>query len=505
MTLTPRVTVVVAQPSQATIESVLAQTVDAWELLVRDAAPPTVPADPRIRPLGGDGRQALAEARGEYVMFLHDDEQLEPDAVRVLAGAAGQGADIVYAEEIEGPDGRDVATGDRVPKPDWSPERLRHYDYLGSAVALRTDLVRAVGGLRPEAGTAAGYDLILRATEQATGIVHVPTVVLRRGSAPAPTPEQCRSVVQDHLDRSGIAATARTGPDGYLRLDRRLDPDRLVSIVIPTIGQVGEVDGAPRTYVVEAVRSALARTRHPSLEIVVVYDPPTPPETLVELREVAGDRLVLLEYDKPFNFSEKCNLGVLASHGEVVVLLNDDTEVVSDRWLETLVAPLDEPDVGLTGAKLLYEDGTIQHAGHLYASGARPAHPLHGYRYWPDVTGPFGDLVIDRECSGVTAACVALRRAVYEEIGGLSELVPVNFNDVDLSLKVRHSGRRVLWMADTVLRHFESKSRVQSKARDFEIEFLDRRWAESFRRDAYAPWLSYEETIKPHEYRRWER
>jgi GT2 family glycosyltransferase len=194
----------------------------------------------------------------------------------------------------------------------------------------------------------------------------------------------------------------------------------------------------------------------------------------------------------------------LKSQGDFVVLLNDDTEVVSDDWLEALVAPLEEADVGLTGAKLLYEDGSIQHGGHLYASGSRPPHPLHAYRWWPDGTGLSGDLIINRECSGVTAACAALRREVYQEIGGLSEIVPVNFNDVDLSLKVRHVGRRVLWIADCVVKHFESKSRVQSKARDFEIEFLERRWPDSFVRDRYAPWLSYKETVRPHAYKRWE-
>lgn len=503
----PRFSIVVTEATGVTVESVLAQTFGDWELLlIGSAAEPNPATDARIRTvqMSGDNTAAVnlavAAALGEFVLVLCPGDSLTLNALRELDRATADGVDVVYGDEVA------CATDEVLPKPDWSPERLRHYDYIGPAVALRTALVRDVGGYRDAFGHAARYDLLLRVSERARRIEHVPTPLVRPGTERRGIDTAAREAVQDHLDRLGVAATVQVGPDpAYLRIARRLDPERLISIVIPTCGQVGTVDGAPRSFVVEAVRSALARTGHRSVEIIVVYDLSTPAETLAELRAVAGDQLVTLEYDRPFNFSEKCNLGVLHARGDVVVLLNDDVEVVSDHWLETLVAPLDEPDVGLTGAKLLYEDGSIQHGGHLYASGSRPPQPLHAYRWWPDVVGPFGDLIINRECSGVTAACVAVRRDVYDEVGGLCEVVPVNFNDVDLSLKVRQVGRRILWMAGCVLKHFESKSRVQSKARESEIEFLNRRWPDSFGHDVYAPWLSYEETVRPHVHRRWER
>lgn len=508
----PRFSILLSGPRPDTIASVFDQTFGDWELLlIGSVGESDAAVAERVRMFDTTGdhtsavNRAIAAAVGDFLLILRPGDWLAPDALRRLARAAADDIDILYLDEVVAADDNQ-ANAAIARKPDWSPERLRHYNYIGPALALRTALVQDAGGHRVGFGEAADYDLLLRISERAGRIVHVPTAQFRRAAdRQADTEAAARLAVQEHLNRLGIAATAEVGSDPrFGRVVRRLDPGRLISIVIPTAGQVGTVEGAPRTFVIEAVRSALARTHHQRVEVIVVHDMATPADTISELHDIGGNRLVTLEYDKPFNFSEKCNLGFLQSQGDFVVLLNDDTEVVSDDWLEALVAPLEEADVGLTGAKLLYEDGSIQHGGHLYASGSRPPHPLHAYRWWPDGTGLSGDLIINRECSGVTAACAALRREVYQEIGGLSEIVPVNFNDVDLSLKVRHIGRRVLWVADCVVKHYESKSRVQSKARNFEIEFLERRWPDSFVRDRYAPWLSYKETVRPHAYKRWE-
>lgn len=496
-----------ADEEAATVASLRAQTLPDWELLV-----------PHPGAGGGDGQarcvdipdgageadvanRAVAMARGEFLMAMRPGDTLEPGALLQFARLLEDDplVDVVYCDEVDG-DGPATGPATRpARKPAWSPERLRHQDYLGRACVLRTSLVVQVGGFRPGFEGAAQYDLVLRATERARRIAHLASRLFAPVAVEPPVaPAAAQRAVQDHLDRLGIDAAVGPGPaPGLHRVRRRLSPDQLVSIIVPTRGQTGVVGGAQRAFVVEAVRSALTRTAHRRIEVVVVFDESTSADTLEALRAVAGERLVALEYRGPFNFSRKCNLGVLGSRGDVVVLLNDDTDVVSQGWLEELVAPLAEPDVGMTGAKLLYEDGTLQHAGHLYASGGRPPHPLHAYRWCDDGIGPAGDLVIDRECSGVTAACAALRREVYDEIGGLSELVPVNFNDVDLSLKVRQGGRRIVWMSHCVLYHFESKSRVQSRAKPEETAFLERRWPGSFRRDEYVPWLTFEESAKP--------
>jgi GT2 family glycosyltransferase len=164
------------------------------------------------------------------------------------------------------------------------------------------------------------------------------------------------------------------------------------------------------------------------------------------------------------------------------VFLNDDVEVISDAWLEQLVAPLDEPDVGMTGARLYFSDETVQHAGHAYAHG----HYLHPFRDLPRSSyGPFGALIINREASGVTAACAAMRRDTFVEVGGFSEALPANFNDVDLCYKVRRQGQRIVYVAAVELYHFESRSRERA-VHDWERNLVRGRWGMPLE-DPYVP------------------
>ena len=216
--------------------------------------------------------------------------------------------------------------------------------------------------------------------------------------------------------------------------------------------------GQLRPFVLGTVSSALAQPGHDNLEIVVVYDDSTPQEVLGQLREMAGDRLVLVPFHRPFNFSEKMNVGYLHSSGDHVVSLNDDVQVISKDWVPQLLGPLEEPDVGLTGAKLFFSDGTIQHAGHQYKDDQY----YHPYLGAPGTSpGTLGDLLINREVSGVTAACSGMRREVFDEVGGYAEVLPMNFNDVDLSYKVRRAGHRIVWVANCEMYHFESRTRTR--------------------------------------------
>jgi glycosyltransferase involved in cell wall biosynthesis len=264
---------------------------------------------------------------------------------------------------------------------------------------------------------------------------------------------------------------------------RSLDPATKVSIIIPTAGKSGFVWGEPRCFVVEAVRSAIELTEHENLEWVVVYDVDKTPRTVLDqLRDIVGAKLVLVRYEDTFNFSRKINLGVIASSGDRIVLLNDDVQALSGRWLEELVAPLDEADVGMTGAKLYFSDSTLQHAGHRYAD--RTYH--HIYEKAPrEDPGLWGVLSISHETSGVTAACSAMRREVFDEVGGLCEPLPANFNDVDLSYKVRHLGYRIVWVAHCELYHFESQTRERTFAPQ-EEKFTQARWGVP-EHDPYSP------------------
>lgn len=383
---------------------------------------------------------------GDVVVLADPGTRLHEGAAALLAAALADGADLAYADEVRG--------GAEFRKPVWSPERLRCQPYLG-VVALRRSLFDELG-VREDLGAAALHDLQLRVAERDPAVVHVPELL-----STVPEPDRLadvhRRAVQEHLDRLGVAATVAVGDaPGTLRISRTLAPERRVSIVVPTNGADGVVWGRNRVLVLEALRTALATTRHRNLEVVVVYDTPTPESVLDGLRELLGERLVLVPYDKPFSHSEKCNLGVLHSTGDRIVLFNDDIEAITEGWLEELVAPLDEPGVGMTGARLFLENTRVQHAGHAYYGG--DYHHVF-YRALREDDGPFQALRVNREVSGVTAAVAAMRREAYLEVGGFTEKLPTSYNDIDLCHKVRSRGYRILWLAGVELYHFGSKSR----------------------------------------------
>ncbi|GAA2020629.1 glycosyltransferase [Nakamurella flavida] len=448
------------------------------------------PENGRIVVTSNDG---LAAATGEFVVLVDHDDLLTPDALQVMADAiaADPTADYLYSDE----DKLDAEGEfyDEFRKPDWSPERLRAHMYTGHLSVLRASLVEQVGGFRAGYDGSQDHDLVLRVTELARSVVHVPEILYHwrviPGSAAGDVDakpyawEAGRRAVADHLDRVGIAGTAEFGSHpGYYRVVRTHDPSTTVSVVIPTRGSDGLVWGRRRVYVLDAVRSVVESGGVDRVEIVVVHDLPTPQSVLDELAEIAGDRLVLVPFSGPFNFSAKCNLGFLASTGDVVVMLNDDVEAISANWLADLVAPLAEPGVGLTGAHLLFTDSTVQHAGLI----ALKDHYEHVFMGGPDdYLGYFGALLVNRECSGLTAACVALRREVYEEVGGFCEELPGSFNDVDFSFKIRSRGYRLVWLSEVRLFHFESRTRDKT-VQPWEHEFVIHRW-ETPDVDPYLP------------------
>lgn len=494
----------------ATIDSVLAQSFHDWELILVDDCSPT-PAvrdllrtyaarDPRIRVIeratnghivaaSNDGIDA---ARGEFIALLDHDDLLVRTALERNADllAAQPEVDYVYSDE----DHIDMKgrSSNVFRKPTWSPERLRGQNYCNHFSVLRTALVREVGGFREGFDGSQDHDLVLRVTERAREVAHIPEVLYHwraiPGSAAADVnakpyaAEAGRRAVQEHLDRLGIPATVTVSGPGRYAVERPLPPERRVSIVIPTIGSTAPVWGHPRVMVLDAVRSALARTQHDNLEIVAVVDEPTPPSVIKALEEIAGDKLRLVHFREKFNYSRKINLGVLASTGDRIIILNDDTEVRTDRWVEELLSPLEEPGVGMTGAKLFYSSNTVQHAG-LALSRGYYLHPFKGFD--ADDPGPFGALAVTREVSGVTGACVGLRREVFLEVGGLTELLPENFNDVDFSYKIRAAGYRILFTHRCELFHFETMTRT-SKVEQREYDLVRDRWGRPLR-DLYLP------------------
>ena len=493
-----------------TIASVVNQTFGDFEwVLCNDASPgawvapqlaAAAAADPRItvvtRETNGGiaaaSADALAVATGEFVVLLDHDDTLAATALAEVdaALAADDTIDYLYTDE-------DLlsAAGEYIDpfhKPGFSPERLRSHNYCCHLSVLRRSVVEDVGGFRPGFDGSQDYDLILRVTEQARTVCHLPRILYHWRQIPGSVADQPdakphayeagRRAIAEHCERLGIDADVEEfGPLGCYRVRRHLRGNPLVSVIIPTCGSRGRVWGVERWYVVDAVASLLERGTYDNLQFVVVADDHTPPEVLRLLRQLLGDRLVLIDYDRPFNFSAKVNLGRVHADGDLLLLLNDDVELISPDAIETMAPLALEADVGSVGAKLLFADGTLQHAGHLY--NGPPDHILFG---WSDeIHGVSrGMLGTQRECIGVTAACLMTRPEVFDEMGGFSEDFPGHYNDVDFALKLHTAGYRNVFTPHAVLYHFESVSR-DPKVKKSEAKALEQRWGHLLGNDPY--------------------
>ncbi|MFM8484182.1 MAG: glycosyltransferase, partial [Actinomycetota bacterium] len=268
----------------------------------------------------------------------------------------------------------------------------------------------------------------------------------------------------------GLDADLVSTPQGYLRVRRRPHHRPLVSVIIPTRGTVGSVWGLESPYIENLLLSIASRSTYPHVEFVVVFDTGTDGRLLERLVGLPLE-VKLVEFSGRFNFSRKCNIGTLQSSGDRLIFLNDDMELITPDWIECLVAMLEEPDVGAVGPLLLYENGLVQSAGHInpgpvhFARGMSPSSSIGAA--WP--------LVLNREVSGITGACLAMRRETFLDCGGFSELFAEAFNDVDLCFKLMAAGYRILWTPDVQLFHFESKSRIPDVDMDA-ISDLMRYW-----------------------------
>ena len=492
--------------------SVRGQGFGDWELCIVDDASASAEVrrileqarrrDPRVRlrvraENGGivaASNDALQLATGEFVVLLDHDDKLHPDALALVdeAIAANPEADYVYTDE----DKIDERGWHLSPflKPDWSPERMRTQMYTCHLSVLRRSLVEAVGGFDAEFEGSQDWDLVLRVSERARAVVHVPRVLYHwRGIATSAAAgeqvkpwafEAGRRAVQAHCERIGLAARVeRDAKDpGIYHLEPELRERPLVSIVIPTNGQRREIRYQEVTLVGHCVRSIVDSSSYENYEIVVVADSSTPAPVRREVEDAAGERLRLVEFDRPFNFSEKINLGAAQSSGEHLLLLNDDVEVATPNWLERMVMYSQLPGIGAVGGLLLLEDGRIQHGG-VGFEGGLPGHPYYG---WPgDAPGYANALKIARNLLAVTGACLMTPKALFERVGGLDPDFPVNYNDVDYCLKLRAEGERVVYDPDLVMSHFESSSR-SSDVEEWEKSQLLARWGAVTTPDPYS-------------------
>lgn len=465
---------------EAAIRSVRDQLYPHWELCIADDASsdPAVTAflsrlaakDERIRVVrrtenGHIARatnDALALAKGRYAAFLDHDDVLPRHALYEVARAIVADPNLILIYSDEDKIDAEGALFEPHFKTDFDRELLYCQNYLNHLTVVRMSELRALGGLRPGFEGSQDHDLMLRLTRDLDRerIRHIPKVLYHWRAGDGSGTFSDRALAQTEGARlraveeitAPMGARVERGPLGYNRVHWPLpDPPPRVSVVIPTR------DGAELLRV--ALDGLFGATAYPDIEIVVVDNDSRQAETTSLLARYRGDRRFrVIEAPGPFNFSDLSNRGAAASSGSVLLFLNNDVEVIEPDWLRELVTLAVRPEIGAVGAKLLYPDGTLQHGGVVLRIGSVAGHAQLGLE--AGEPGYFGRMQQTREVSAVTAACLAIRRSVFEEVGGFdAEALKIAYNDVDLCLKLRRAGYRNLWTPFARLIHHESKSR----------------------------------------------
>ncbi|MFO0935207.1 MAG: glycosyltransferase family 2 protein [Gemmataceae bacterium] len=476
----------------AMIESVKAQTYGGWELCLADASTAAhvrpiledAKADPRIRVkfldqnlgIAGNSNAALSLATGELIGFLDHDDTLAPQALFEIVSTALRDpqADVIYSDE----DKLD-RNGQRVEplfKPDWSPETLRSRNYLCHLTVIRKAILDDIGGFRDGFDGAQDYDLFFRATEAARKIVHIPHVLYHwrahDGSTAANHAAKSyafdagKKAIEDHLDRCRVEGTVReTAVRGTYHVNYKLRTQPKVSVIIPNKDHP--------EMLVRCVDSVL-KSSYTNVEILIVENGSTRPETHAYYRELEARQAArVISWEKPFNYASVNNFAAAQATGDLFLFLNNDIESIESNWLDAMVRQAVQPGVGAVGAKLLYPDDTIQHAGIVIGMGG-----VAGHRYvnFPRHAGGYHQrLRFTQNMSACTAACLLVPRYAFEKVGGFDEGFVLAFNDVDFCLQLLGAGYRVVWTPDAELYHLESKTRgaedTVEKQRRFKREY----------------------------------
>mgnify|MGYP004612413395 FL=1 len=508
------------------VRSMMYQSYANWELCLVNASPEDVHLtsllenwvmrDKRIRVIRLEKNLGIAQntnagieaSTGEFIAFLDHDDFLEPDALFCYVDALNKDKtiDVFYSDEDKTDE---YAAHYFYPhfKSDFNIDLLHANNYMCHFLAVRKSLVDTVGGLNEKFDGAQDYDFVLRLTEHTKKIYHCPRILYHwRCSNQSTAANQenkmyaihaGKAALNAHYKRIGWNARAQEGAvDGWYQTKFTLKEEPLVSILIPNKDHTDDLD--------VCLNSFFERADYQNYEFIIIENNSVLPETFAyyEKIEKEHDNVKVVYWEAGFNYSAINNFGFKFAKGDYIMLLNNDVELITPDIFQSMLGFCMRPEVGIVGAKLLYNDHTVQHAGVLVGAGGLADHVFKGIH--EDDPGYMGRAISSQDVSAVTAACLLVKRSVYEEVGGLEEEFQVAFNDVDFCLKVRKAGYLIVYDADVKLFHYESKSRGMEDTTERFIRFgnemmlLNSKWdiLSTFVDPYYNPNLSYLEYYK---------
>jgi GT2 family glycosyltransferase len=473
------------------IDSVCAQSYPNWELCLADGSGEdslgqmirkNYAKEKRIRyrllkdnsGIAGNTNAALDMVRGDFIVFADHDDTLEPDALYQAACVLRDAPDteMIYSDE-DLMDENGISFYPHV-KPDFNLDYLRCINYICHLLIVKRGLYLKVGGLDSAYDGAQDYDFVLRCVEKTDQIRHIPRVLYHWRSHQGSTAgnqdsksyaiDAGKRALQAHYARLGLEAEVEfTGTFIVFRSKFKVQGNPRVSILIPNKDHVDDLD--------LCIRSIEEKSTWKNIEILVIENNSEDPQTFAYYEQIQKQypNVRIVTYTGPFNYSAINNVGAKAATGDYLLLLNNDTEVITPDWLEIMLGYGQREDVAIVGAKLYYPDDTIQHAGIVVGLGGFAGHVQTGLSKIH--VGYLGRLITTQQISAVTGACLMVKRSVYEEVEGLDEGFAVALNDVDFCLRVREKGYHVIFAADAELYHYESKSRGYEDTPEKQVRF----------------------------------
>ena len=491
----------------AFIDSVLAQVYPFWELCIADDCS----TEPHIHEIldqyaGQDNRikifyrnanghisaatnSALSLAEGEFICLMDNDDEIAPNALYEFASLLNKdrSLDMIYSDE----DKIDVSGKRYEPffKPDWSPETLEGCMYTAHFACYRMSIVRDIGFFRSDYDGAQDYDFVLRFTEKTSKIGHIPKVLYHWRAIPGSTAatmdskdyvlNAALSALEDRAIRVGSSGVAKLGPSkGCFSLEYELSSTPLVSIIIPSAGKTSIIRGRKVDLLTSVISSICQKSNYKNIEIIIVDNGDLTDKTKNALNQYPCN---FVSFSGPFNIASKMNLGAAKASGDYLLFMNDDVEVINSRWIESMLQLCQRDKIGVVGAKLYFEDGSLQHVGVVNAYGL----PDHIHRGMPgNYPGYFFSAASNRNYLAVTGAVMMTKRSIFDDLEGFDINFQINYNDIDYCLRVFKKGFRIVFCAQAELFHYESSSRVRAVAPE-EMELFKNRWSEFENCDPY--------------------